>query len=247
MDDNLILVAHPDIIWQIFLRASDLPTTAAGTCPMIQDLYQGSKCFEYLILPVDSSIHIMPRVLISEVPPHIAIVLSVAKLSRRCADIRAPFNVVRDSLVKLIRASPPSSATFTPNVHTFITLRYIHERWMNCYVPPPFLGLEESVQDVDVGSDSEDTESSYWEVVYIDEPYRRLLPHELEQDPAVLQLRWTQPVVDDDDDAISCDSQIPGADDQGGCAKTSLERADEADRLWLHGIVSRLADSKFLD
>ncbi|KAJ7491088.1 hypothetical protein FB451DRAFT_1514501, partial [Mycena latifolia] len=117
--------------------------------------------------------------------------------------------------------------------NTFIDLKYIHERWATCYVSPSFLGLEQS----DNGESDVASSAMEWEaqtMAYSDEPCRRLLPHEFEQE-LLVKIRQLPP-THDDDDSISCDSHITGADDPEAYAKASLERADEADRSWLEGI-----------
>ncbi|KAJ7778777.1 hypothetical protein DFH07DRAFT_1056164 [Mycena maculata] len=231
IDDDLIPLAHPDLIKKIFL--AKITGTSSKPRIMIQELYQGCQSFEYLVLPVDPASGVPPRVLSSSVPPHLTICSSVGKILKRWGYSRAEFDAVRDSLIELVQASPPAGSTFIPNVDAFINMQYLHETWSTCSVSSRFLGLEDS--DGEEESD-EDTASSTmeWEIETLDdEPQRRLLPHEFEKDP-VLKIRPVQ-VVDDDDEVLSQDSYITGVEDPEEYAKASLARGDY-DRTWLKGM-----------
>ncbi|KAJ6606151.1 hypothetical protein DFH09DRAFT_1353362 [Mycena vulgaris] len=240
MDDNLILVAHSALVRKIYLLASNLPLRATGLRTMVQDIYEDCKSFEYLVLPVDASSGITPRLLISSVPPHLTIPTSVDKLLKRWVD----FDAAGDSLITLVETSPPTGATFIPD--SFMRLRYTHEAWATCYVSSRFLGLEDS----DEGEDVDDAESSTmeWEVQtlsYSDEPSRRLLPHEFDQEPIVKIHRV--PSTEEEDDAISYDSYITGADDPEAYAKAIASGGYEADSSWLEGIESWAESAKGFD
>ncbi|KAJ7700814.1 hypothetical protein B0H17DRAFT_1046718 [Mycena rosella] len=129
---------------------------------------------------------------------------------------------------QFIRSSPASGATFTPTTETFINLKYIHGRWATCYVPPHFLGLEEDPvhdMDMDMGEASDaDTESTMeWEIEFEEEPRRRLLPHEFEQEPVVKFRRLL--ASDDDSDEDPEDPE-------------EFVKDDETARSWLEGIES---------
>ncbi|KAJ7778780.1 hypothetical protein DFH07DRAFT_795991 [Mycena maculata] len=166
MDDNLILLANPDLIRTILLvgntRISSKPRT------MIQDLYQSCQSFEYLVLPVDTASEVPPRVLSSSIPPHLTICSSVGKILKRLGYSQAEFDAVRDSFIKLVKTSPPAGSTFIPNVDAFINMQYLHETWSTCPVSLRFLGLEDS--DEKEESD-EDTASSTmeWEIQTLDD------------------------------------------------------------------------------
>ncbi|KAJ7491086.1 hypothetical protein FB451DRAFT_1552620 [Mycena latifolia] len=240
MDDTLILLAHPDIVHKFCVLISSLPFNSRGSRQIVQELYGDSKSFEYLVLPVDPSSKTTPRLLISSVPPHLTISTSADKLLKRWGYSRSDFMAAGASLIALVETSPPTGATFSLNRNIFVDLKYIHERWASCYVSPTFLGLERS-------DDGESDSTMEWEVqtmAYPDEPCRRMLPHEFEQEPVV---KIRQPPVDDDDDAISQDSHITGADNPEAYAKASMERADEADRSWLKGIESWAESAEGVD
>ncbi|KAF7353814.1 hypothetical protein MVEN_01067000 [Mycena venus] len=140
-----------------------------------------------------------------------------------------------------------AGATFQPNAHTFTLLRYVHEGWATCYVPPRFLGVEEGSNE-DEESD-EESSTMEWEVGTVasedDEPQRRLLPHEFETDP----VPKFQPVSGAiEDDAISVDSYITGVEDPEEFYKTSLARGIyETDPSWSKGIRSWAQSASGID
>lgn len=77
---------------------------------------------------------------------------------------------MRSAFVKLAADSPPTGATFMPDVHAFINLGYIHERWSNRYVPPQFLGLQADSADDEEESEEETGSSTMeWEVCTVDD------------------------------------------------------------------------------
>ncbi|KAJ7494372.1 hypothetical protein B0H11DRAFT_934008 [Mycena galericulata] len=234
VDDNLILLAHPDLVNEILFATASMPSSISKPRIRIHDLYRGRQVFEYLVLPVDVSSQVAPRALFSSIPPHLTLSSSVDKIFKRWGYSRVDFDAVRVSLVELIKTTYPTGATFIPNEHTFNNLKYIHETWVNCRVPLRFFGLEGSEDE----ESDEDAASSTmeWEVQTLpDEPQRRLLPHELEQEP-VLKLPILRP-VDDEDDVISCDSHITGVEDPEEFAKASFARGDyEPSRTWLKGM-----------
>ncbi|KAJ7700815.1 hypothetical protein B0H17DRAFT_1327839 [Mycena rosella] len=202
MDDNLILVAHPDLVQKLY-RYSRAP---------VQDLYESGKTFEYFVLPVDPATGTAPRLLLSS-------------LLKRWGYSSFKFDAAAKSLIKLGEASPPTGATFLPNRDTFVHLRYTHESWATCYIAARFFGED---------SESEASADMAWEVQIIsnfDEPCRRMLPHEFEQEP-VVKIRQAL-VYNEEDEAISCDSHITGAEDPEEYLKASIARADYADPSWL--------------
>ncbi|KAJ7778772.1 hypothetical protein DFH07DRAFT_795956 [Mycena maculata] len=226
-DDTLVLIAPSDLLKELFLVTADLPSSSSKSRVFIQDLYQGHESFEYLVLPVDPASQVLPRVVFSPIPPHLTICSSVGKILKRWGYNRVEFNAIRDSFITLVKTSPPTGATFTPDIDTFIRLRYVHQSWSTCYVPPRFLGLE--------GPDESDEDAASstmeWEIDTIeDEPQRRLLPHESQRDP-VLKIG---PLPHDDDDA-SQENYITGVEDPEEYAKVSLARGDY-DRTWLKGV-----------
>ncbi|KAJ7778776.1 hypothetical protein DFH07DRAFT_795971 [Mycena maculata] len=230
IDDDLILLAHPDLIRKIFL--AKITGTSAKPRIMIQELYQGCQSFEYLVLPVDPASGVPPRVLSSSVPPHLTICSSVGKILKRWGYGHTDFATLRGSFIDLVKMSPPAGSTFIPNVDNFINLRYLHEAWSTCPVSSRFLGLEDSDEEEENDGDAASS-TMEWEIETLDdEPQRRLLPHEFKKDP-VLKIRPVQVV--DDDDAISHDSYITGVEDPEEYAKVSLARGNY-DCTWLKGM-----------
>ncbi|KAJ7436190.1 hypothetical protein B0H11DRAFT_2295013 [Mycena galericulata] len=233
MDDSLILLPHSDQAEDLFSAAADTPFSFSKPRITMQELYKGRQTFEYIVLPVDPSSDVPPRVLLSPVPPHLTISSSVDKIFRRWGHTRDRFNVVRNAWVECIKNNYPAGATSTPSIYIFVNIRYVHESWAITHVPLRFLGLDGSE---DEESDGDSYGTMYMEVETLaDEPQRRLLPHELEQEP-VLKLPILRP-VDDEDDVISCDSLITGVEDPEEFAKASLARGDyEPSRTWLKGM-----------
>ncbi|KAJ7778778.1 hypothetical protein DFH07DRAFT_539809 [Mycena maculata] len=232
MDDDLILLAHPDLIRKIFL--AKITGTSSKPRIMIQELYQGCQTFEYLVLPVNPASGVPPRLLSSSIPPHLTICSSVGKILKRWGYGYTDYDTLRDSFINLVKTSPPAGSTFILNVDNFINLRYLHKAWSICPVSSRFLGLGDSDEEKESGEDAASS-TMEWEIETLsnsDEPQRRLLPHGFEKDP-VLKIRPVQ-VVDDDDDAISQDSYITGEDPEE-YAKASLVRGDY-DRTWLKGM-----------
>ncbi|KAJ7118994.1 hypothetical protein C8R44DRAFT_187425 [Mycena epipterygia] len=235
-NDALFLLADPNIIRSLFLASS---SSAAGKLQrVVQELCQDNKSFEYMVLPVDPSSGVAPRLLSSLVPPHLTISISVDKIFKRWGYTHGAFDMARDSFLTLVETSPPDGVTFTPTLHTFINLRFIHERWSIVDVPPHFLGLDDLDEESNATSSTDDGESSVddgessaddgesmevplWGYM---EPRHRLEPHEFAQESLVAIRQLPAP---DHDDTNSCDS---GVEDP---AKTSLAQEDyEPNRVW---------------
>ncbi|KAJ7494373.1 hypothetical protein B0H11DRAFT_2004363 [Mycena galericulata] len=241
MDDNLILLPHSDLIINLHsLTTTNVSTRFSKPREKLQDVYPANEPFEYMVLPVDPSMGPPPRVLKSPVPPHLTISLSIDTILRRRGYLAPDFVALRNSLLELVETCPPDGATFIPDVPNFIELRYMHEVWATCYVPPRFLGLDDS--DPDDEDDSEgmaESSTMEWEVQTLSnygEPRRRMLPHEFERDPDPIIKIGPVPSTDDDD-AITCDSYITGIEDPEELIKASIARGDyEPSRTWLKGM-----------
>ncbi|KAJ7042005.1 hypothetical protein C8F04DRAFT_1078005, partial [Mycena alexandri] len=207
----------------------------------------GRSSFEYLVLPVDPSSGILPRLLVSSVPPHVTVAPSVDHLLKRWGYERDLFDAACESIMQNVAANPPAGATFQPNSHTFAIIQYLHERWATRCVPSRFRGLDDSDGDEEEGvviKSDEGSSTMEWEVATLasedEEPQRRLLPHELAADP-VVKFRTLVRVADDGDDAISCDSYITGLEGKPEeFSKASIARAkyDDEDAAWEQGIQS---------
>ncbi|KAJ7778779.1 hypothetical protein DFH07DRAFT_795985 [Mycena maculata] len=229
MDEMFILIPPSELLREIFLATSGLPTSSSKPRIIIQDLYQGRKSFEYLVLPISPTSEASPRVLFSSIPPHLTICSSASKILKHW---EYNFDAGRDSFINLLKTSPPPGTTFLPDVGTFINIQYVHDSWSSCYVPPRFLGLEGPDEEEESDEDAASS-TMEWEIDTIeDEPQRRLLPHEFQRDP-VLKI---EPLPHDDDDA-SQDSYITGVEDPEQYVKASLARGDhEPSRTWLKGM-----------
>ncbi|KAJ7436191.1 hypothetical protein B0H11DRAFT_2295014 [Mycena galericulata] len=260
IDENLVLVPNPETIRKFLCETLNAALTLAKPHTMILELYEGSKYFEYLVFPVGHSSNTPPRILVSDVPPHLTVGPSVAKMLR-CSEYNpSTFATLRDSLVVLIGRSPPSGASFTLRTDDFTNLKYIYDSWSSCLVPPRFLGLEDPDETVleelmrradesPVDAESSTMESELDSVSTYEEPCRRLLPHELE-DNHFVKIRQSPSV---EDDGISFDSHITGVDDPNEYAKASVERGDyKMNRRWLKGMTkwvqtaSGVVDDKML-
>ncbi|KAJ7152261.1 hypothetical protein C8R43DRAFT_1003926 [Mycena crocata] len=233
-DETLILVPDPESLRKIFSLASCLPMSVTDNRETIQDVYQGATSFDYLVLPVDPSSAIRPRILTSQVPPHLTICPSADKISRLWGPTYAEFIAIRDSLVKLVNDSPPIGASFILDDLAFSRLEYIHESWGTCYVPPSFRGLDDPPFKSRMLPSEPESSTMEWEIRTLadEEPHRRLLPHEFEREPDLKF--FALPVDESEDDDVSCDSQDPEV-----IAKASILPDEyETEHLWLKGMES---------
>ncbi|KAJ7684414.1 hypothetical protein DFH06DRAFT_1155570 [Mycena polygramma] len=243
VDDDLILVPDLKDVKKMKFHCSNLPDTVSKSRVMINDIYD-CQSFQYLVLPVDPSSGTAPQLLVSSIPPHLTICSSVDKIVHKWGWRRDDFHDACGSILDLVVAVPPSGATSSPDLHTFMDLRYLHETWATHYAPSRFLGLEVS-DEVEEESD-EGSSTMEWEVCTVDdeEPQRRLLPHELEAEPVyVTKFLAANRSGDDDDELISHDSHISGVDDPEEFAKASKALGDyKKDASWSEGIQSWTTD-----
>ncbi|KAJ7611744.1 hypothetical protein FB45DRAFT_1119112 [Roridomyces roridus] len=230
LDHALVVVPEYDLVLATFRVAISSPWRFhSRKRKMILDLYTGRDTFNYLVLPLDPSSVTQPRVISSIIPPHLAIPFAVDDILRRAGYSywRKDFDDICKSLVH-VASSASTASTFT--LAKFSWLEYIHTRWSIMSVPRRFLGLEGSVESVpDEDSDTDIAESSAMKRrppprkrFRLDEPRRRVTPEELKRPPVIRF--WVPVVADDEDDAISSDSDVPGDDDPVG------------DRAWLDGV-----------
>ncbi|KAJ6457084.1 hypothetical protein C8R47DRAFT_175009 [Mycena vitilis] len=129
LDDGLILFPNSRDITNIYLATANAPIGFIKFRKPIQDLYEGSTSFEYLVLPVDPANKIAPVLLISPVPPQLTISSTVDKILMRWGYRASTFGSLCSSFVDLVITSPATGATFTPRGFDFRRLRYVHERW----------------------------------------------------------------------------------------------------------------------
>ncbi|KAJ7184538.1 hypothetical protein C8R46DRAFT_462534 [Mycena filopes] len=234
-DKSLIVVAEPGIVKTMSLQLSESPSYHKPRT-MLQNVY-GSTSFNYLVLPVDPSSGILPRVVVSSVPPHVTLAPSVDHLFVHWGYGRLAFATACQSIIQHVAANPTTGRAFMPPKETFRVMKSLHERWATCPVPSRFLGLE--------CSDEEETEAGSstmeWEVGTLasedEEPQRRLLPHELAADPVIKFQTYIRVEVDADD-TISCDSYVTGLEGKPEeLFKASMARDDD-DAEWSRGIQS---------
>ncbi|KAJ7488908.1 hypothetical protein FB451DRAFT_1552853 [Mycena latifolia] len=244
-DDAVLVIPHTDIINTISAR--NWRAKSGIIRPYIQKLYKGRRSFEYLVVPIDPDSPVPARILVSEIPPHLALCTTAGKVMKIWGYLTgAAYAAVRASLIERSKVAIDSSrpALSTTDLDT---IHSVYRIWSFVdYVPPSFLSedwdqtMVEAEDSPDAKSASESASGSSsgssmdWEVGSSasceHEPRRRLLPSELQQDVNA------RPSTDgDDEDALSSNSHITGVEDP---AKASIERKDcEVDRAWLKGIT----------
>ncbi|KAJ7077403.1 hypothetical protein B0H15DRAFT_955100 [Mycena belliarum] len=231
-DDSLFVIPSKDTIRDIHRRTWHMKFGARR--PHIRKLYNGRTSFEYLVIPVDSRSPLPGRIVVSEVPPHIAVATTYGKIMQQWGHLTgAASTAIRTSLVErcAIVFDPPFS------LYDLSVMQGVYRSWaLVDYVPASFLS-EDSGETMIEAEDSPDTTPAPEQSVSNDkidwdvgssascehEPRRRLLPRELEQD-----LNDLPSVVSDDDeeDEDDVDSHLTGVTDEL-----------EADHRWLEGIA----------
>ncbi|KAJ6630271.1 hypothetical protein B0H10DRAFT_2427931 [Mycena sp. CBHHK59/15] len=227
-DDSLLLVPHPDIVrkaWDRVLMADpEVPNE------LTENMYNGSRTFHYVILPLDPSSPIPPRILTSKIPPHLAIASTSRKFLQHWEHRTGyEFDAAWHSLAVLCQTFDSVDLTAMPTLRTFQNIIYMHETWTDgAYVPPSFLGLEEESPCLK----NKDQGCTYVVVKNIYEPQRRLLPCEGGTPDPRCPLNSHVPACghagSSDDDAISWDSHIPDADELEEYVKASIAHGDYA-------------------
>ncbi|KAJ7152260.1 hypothetical protein C8R43DRAFT_1003924 [Mycena crocata] len=242
MNDEFILIPHASFVDRAHIRTWGLDHYARR--PPIEKLYRGIQSFVYLILPINPSSPAAVQKLVSETPPHLALLTTAAKLIKRWGELPDPdLDVVLGSLSESAQAA--SSPDFFPGPRYFRTLFSIYLRWSEIeFVPPGFLdgtlvaGSQDSESTITSSTESstETTSDVGSSASCYHEPHRRLLPAELDDDPRIVGIQ-TFPSADED--AISCDSHITGVEDPEEYARASKARGDYApSRKWLKGMKS---------
>ncbi|KAJ7184537.1 hypothetical protein C8R46DRAFT_1208727 [Mycena filopes] len=245
-DKTLIVVAKHQIVASVNLHLTRSPSYYKPRTH-IQDVYDNAS-FEYLVLPVDPSSGILPRLLVSSVPPHVTVAPSVDHLLVYWRE-RLGFATGCQSIIQHVAANPVAGAAFIPTYETFRMMKSLHERWATRAVPSRFLGLEDSDEE----GTEEGSSTMEWEVGTLasedEEPQRRLLPHELAAPPVIKFKTYIRVEVDADDDAISCDSYVTGLEGKPeGSSKASMAGSDydDEDAEWSKGIQSWAAGASVL-
>ncbi|KAJ7700816.1 hypothetical protein B0H17DRAFT_1046721 [Mycena rosella] len=243
MNDGLIVIPHQAILCKIFTMCFHAKLSAPR--PHIQSLYEGTAPFEYLLLPVDASAATPPQVVVSEVPPHLTICSTIAKIHKRGVYAPRDLGALAKCLARLIQDSAIVDTRFSFGSSTFNYMRFLYDAWSAGYVPPSFLGLagpdEMDLADMIVQEESDSKNTMGWEVTTVstETSARRLLPHELEQEPAAVQRLRQMRRSEEEDDALSYDSHISGVEEPEEYAKASIARGDhKTSRRWLKGMES---------
>ncbi|KAJ6567403.1 hypothetical protein DFH09DRAFT_1363558 [Mycena vulgaris] len=234
-DNTLLVFPHNDIIREVWLRYG--ATKLGFRRPHIQKLYKGCTSFEYLVVPIDPASPHPARLLISEMPPHLALCTTSGKImkawgrmpAKECAPLRA--SVIERAKATIHHDRPPLS------IWELDVMKSTHRTWswMN-YVPPSFVSDASDQTLIEVeGEESPVPKRKLFGGKNMDwaarssssrhEPKRRLLPSELQQP--------NPPTATDD--VISADSHISGIEyDPEEFAKVSMARGDyEVDRKWV--------------
>ncbi|KAJ7063686.1 hypothetical protein C8F01DRAFT_87476 [Mycena amicta] len=142
------------------------------------------------------------------------------KLYQNDLDLLRPNNDWLTVLFKLPATFSPSDATPIPKPLTLINLYYLYKDWICAFAPPSFIAglpLPELSEEMEEGSQSKESLHTVLTPVTCETPPRRLLPHELARDPNARD-------DEEDDDAITDDSHISGADGLEEYSKASLAR-----------------------
>jgi hypothetical protein len=271
-DDTLLVFPHNDIISEVWVHYGAAKLGVRR--PHIQkvrysvlrallemkfalQLYKGCTSFEYLVVPIDPASPHPARLLISEVPPHLALCTTSGKIMKawgrmpatECAPLRT--SVIERAKATIHHDRPPLS------IWELDVMKSTHRTWSWMgYVPQSFvsdtsdqtlveMGEEESPPPKRQLSGGKNMDWTARSSSSRHELKRRLLPSELQQpNPPTATVRMVASADgdddddDDDDDVISAESHISGIeDDPEEFAKASMARGDyEVDRNWLKGV-----------
>ncbi|KAJ7218975.1 hypothetical protein B0H12DRAFT_326769 [Mycena haematopus] len=218
----------------------------------IHKLYNGRKTFEYLVLSTDAPGAMPPRILTSEIPPHLALCTTFGKMLKAWGLLpRKDWDAKQVSVVERAKAVLHDGRPAL-GMWQLTLMDQVHRKWTwAVYVPPSFLSADSDQTMVEPQEEHRDTKrKSTSSDVELDacssdsrhEPKRRLLPSESHSAPPFTVRLFpsvdSEADEDDDDDTISNDSHISGVEgDPEEFAKASLARGDyEVDRKWLKGI-----------
>ncbi|KAJ7187188.1 hypothetical protein C8R46DRAFT_1059122 [Mycena filopes] len=249
-DDALLVIPHGGLI-NALARHNSGGMRYGVRRPHIQKAYKGRTTFDYLVIPMDSSDTTPAYMLVSEIPPHMALATTQGKLFRTWGDFAGKKRAdLQHSLIERSKvATPDGRAAFS--LHDLKVMQNIQMGWTFMdTVPQTFLDADSDQTMVEpeerVKRKLPSASGMDWEVgssaSCVHEPKRRLLPSELQQD---FQTRYGVPGDDDhdEDDASSSDSRISGIED----AVDAGVAADEEDRLWMKGIASWAAGATRAD
>ncbi|KAJ6456605.1 hypothetical protein C8R47DRAFT_1227794 [Mycena vitilis] len=247
MDDSLIVIPPTDIIRKLSFRNTKAKFGVRH--PHIQKVYKGYTSFEYLVVPIDPCSDVPIHTVISDVPSHLVLCTTSGKIGRAWGRLKGrDYDVVRLSLIERANAAIPADSPAL-DVSDFQRMNDIYLLWASIdYVPPSFLSEDsdqaEVTESVRSLSDSGFSSNMAWEVgssaSCYHEPKRRLLPSERQADFPIRMFPSADGMQDDDDDAMSEDSHVPGGED-GDEGKARAAPGDgEADLAWSN-VISQWA------
>ncbi|KAJ7039150.1 hypothetical protein C8F04DRAFT_1087286 [Mycena alexandri] len=220
--------------------------------PHIQELYKDRTSFEYIIIPIDAAHPTPPHIIVSELPPHIALLTTAAKIFKSWALLIG--QECHELRLALIERSKMASHDGRPlyDLHNLTQIEDVFSRWTYMHrVPETFLSGEDLHPAPAEGDESAKTrvepESPFrskqadWEVgssvsCRDPEPKRRLLPFELEQDFSL---------TDGDDDDASDDNATDSDDEDvhGEAAYASVRDIEG----WVADVVCADADQTLVN
>ncbi|KAF8147350.1 hypothetical protein K438DRAFT_1867804 [Mycena galopus ATCC 62051] len=256
VNDLLLVMPHSGIIREI--QSRNWRHKVGVRRPNIHKLYKGRTSFEYLVAAADPTSAFPAQMLVSELPPHLVLATTARKIIETWGYFAGDdFTAACASFVERTRTAIPPDSSFVCEMGDFDTAISIHGTWsFGDYVPPRFLSedsdhtmveVEES-QRSESESGSNSSTGTQWEVgssaSCYHEPKRRLLPAELLHDPQVVDIQLYSSVDGEtDDDAISLDSHVSGAEDADESLWATIARGDyEVNRSRRKQILNWAAD-----
>ncbi|KAJ6580261.1 hypothetical protein B0H10DRAFT_2198545 [Mycena sp. CBHHK59/15] len=160
MDNALLIMPHSDTIREI--RSRNSISKVGVRRPNIQKLYKGCTSFEYLVVPVDPASPLPARMLVSELPPHLALATTAGKIMEAWGYLTGDdYTAARASFVERSKTVVPPDSRFMFAMQDFEIIQQIYRTWSFIdRVPPSFLSedsdqtMVEVEQSVDSESDS---------------------------------------------------------------------------------------------
>ncbi|KAK7039328.1 hypothetical protein R3P38DRAFT_2695120 [Favolaschia claudopus] len=243
MDDTLLAFLPNNTFYKLSLY--DSQARAGCRRPHIQQIYEGCKTFEYLVVPIDRTSTVPTRLLTSEVPPRVALCASYGKIIKHWGHLPGrDLDIERALLVERANATV-YDGRLPLSMIQLDKLQFLHASWSVAAIPPSFYSgdSDQTMVEPEATSPAKNkrkstTSSVDWDVmssVSHRQPKRRLLPYELETPFDQVSIETS---FDDEDSIISDDSHISGIeDDPEAFVVGSAARGDyDVDRKWLKKI-----------
>ncbi|KAJ6456602.1 hypothetical protein C8R47DRAFT_1165134 [Mycena vitilis] len=232
MDETLLVFPPNDIITDIWHRYGVAKLGVRR--PHIQQLYDGRKSFEYMVVPINPLSALPARLVSLGVPPHLALCTTSGKMTKAWGALPAETaTALRLSLIERSQAVYHDRPAL--EMWDFDIMKLTHRTWSSSdYVPKSFHSessdhtmVEESPVSERKLLSNHKPDSEAGSSASRCEPKRRLLPSERLEDLRIAPIRLF-PSVDeeDEDDTIDTDSHISGVDDPDDFAKASAARGD---------------------